>query len=88
MKQHISPPSALALFPLGLRPAVKVKLLPLDLQRVPATEVVKHLLTALACKAFQVESRPALLVNRDRDGFLSHRDLPPHGKLKPHLFAF
>src|ERR1035438_1996131 len=87
MKQHVRPPSALALLSLDHVAGVIGGLLPLHFHHIPAPEVIKDLLTTLSCKDLQVESRISSLVNGDRNRFLLHGGLPPREKLESHLFT-
>jgi hypothetical protein len=86
--QHDRPPSVLALVLLGYLAGVICGLLPLHLQHVAATEVVRDLLAALACKAIQINGGISSLINGDRNRLLLHGDLPPCDKLESHLLTF
>src|ERR1035441_8118732 len=88
MKQHVRPPSASALFLLDLLAGVIGGLLPLQFHHVPATKVIKHLLAALSCEPFEIESGISSLVDGDCYRLLLHGDLPPCDKLESHLLSF
>src|ERR1017187_5816623 len=88
MKQHVRPPSALALLLLRHVAGVIGGILPLHFHHVPATEIIKDLLAALSCKALQIEGGISSLVNGDRNRLLLHGDLPPRDKLESHLLPF
>jgi ABC-type arginine/histidine transport system permease subunit len=63
MKQHVRPPSALALLSLDHVAGVIGWLLPLHLHTVSVPEVVNDFLAALACKTFEIQRGTSLVVN-------------------------
>src|SRR5271157_949174 len=87
MKQHVRPPSAMALLSLDHVAGVIGGLLPLHFHHIPAPEVIKGLFTAVAGKTLQVEGGISSLVKGDRNRFLLHGGLPPRDKLESHLFT-
>src|ERR1035441_2933098 len=87
MKQHVRPPSALALLLLDHVAGVIGGLLPLHFHHIPAAEVIKGLFTAVAGKTLEVEGGISSLVNGDRNRFVLHGGLPPRDKLESHLFT-
>src|ERR1019366_1589343 len=87
MKQHVRPPSALALLSLDHVAGVIGGLLPLHFHHIPAPEVIKGLFTAVAGKTLEVEGGISSLVNGGRNRFLLHGGLPPRDKLESHLFT-
>ena len=88
MKQHVTPPSVLALPSLDLLAVVIGGLVPINFHQILATEVVRDLLAVMACETFEVQRGISALVEGDRNHFLLHGGLRLCDKLESYLLTF